>query len=146
MAMDKTQAQHAEYSNEIRLSSPPTKTEAGGVVSELPTEAGLRIREDGQVRDLPSLCSSGALKDYNILTFMRQNQIILLPQPSDSESDPLNWSWSKKHLILLTVAWSAFCADFTSAAGSAPIILQSIEFHESISTVNETNSMNVLMM
>lgn len=60
--------------------------------------------------------------------------------------DPLNWSWSKKHLILLTVAWSAFCADFTSAAGSAPIILQSIEFRESVPTVNETNSMNVLMM
>ncbi|KAI7781835.1 hypothetical protein LA080_014325 [Diaporthe eres] len=118
--MEKPQAQHSEYSDGTLMSSAPDKTEAAGIVSEVPTESGLRIREDGH--------------------------IILVPQPTDDEMDPLNWSWSKKHLILLTVAWSAFCADFTSAAGSAPIILQSIEFQKSIPTVNETNSMNVLMM
>lgn len=73
-------------------------------------------------------------------------KIILIPQPADDNKDPLNWSHAKKHMILLTVAWGAFCADFTSAAGSAPIILQSIEFQESVATVNETNSINVLMM
>lgn len=117
-----------------------------GLSQSYPLRPGFVLEKMGKYVICPSLCPSGALNDYNMLIFMRQNQIILLPQPSDSELDPLNWSWSKKHLILLTVAWSAFCADFTSAAGSAPIILQSIEFHESISTVNETNSMNVLMM
>lgn len=73
-------------------------------------------------------------------------QIVLIPQPADDDKDPFNSSQTKKHLILLTVAWSAFCADFTSAGGSAPIILQSIEFQESVATVNETNSINVLMM
>lgn len=47
--MEKPQAQHAEYSDGTQLSSAPNKTGAGGIVSEVPTESGLRIREDGHV-------------------------------------------------------------------------------------------------
>ncbi|KAL6411958.1 hypothetical protein AUP68_04338 [Ilyonectria robusta] len=71
---------------------------------------------------------------------------VLLPQPTEDPSDPLNWPSWKKHAILLTIAWGAFCADFTSAAGSAPILLQAMEWHESIANINHTNSINVLMM
>lgn len=28
---------------------------------------------------------------------------VLLPQPSDSPNDPLNWTWTKKHLVLLSL-------------------------------------------
>ncbi|KAH6989000.1 major facilitator superfamily domain-containing protein [Ilyonectria sp. MPI-CAGE-AT-0026] len=71
---------------------------------------------------------------------------VLLPQPTEDPSDPLNWPSWKKHAILLTIAWGAFCADFTSAAGSAPILVQAMEWHESIANINHTNSINVLMM
>jgi hypothetical protein len=70
----------------------------------------------------------------------------LIPQPTDDNGDPLNWPSWKKHAILFVIAWGAFCADFTSAAGSAPIVLQAMEWHESIARVNETNSINILMM
>lgn len=47
--MEKPQAQHAEYSDGTQISSAPDKREAAGIVSEVPTELGLRIREDGHV-------------------------------------------------------------------------------------------------
>ncbi|KAM5344306.1 hypothetical protein ACJ41O_012843 [Fusarium nematophilum] len=84
--------------------------------------------------------------DESTLRLAKDGHTVLLPQPTDDISDPLNWPSWKKHAILFTVAWGAFCADFTSAAGSAPILLQAAEWHESIGTVNETNSINVLMM
>ncbi|WZH46689.1 major facilitator superfamily domain-containing protein [Fusarium acuminatum] len=66
--------------------------------------------------------------------------------PTDDPNDPLNWSSRKKHLILLVVAWAALTSDFTSAAGSAPVILQAAEWHRSPNSVNHNNSINVLMM
>lgn len=47
--MEKPKAQHAEYSDGTQVSSAPNKTGAGGIISEVPTESGLRIREDGHV-------------------------------------------------------------------------------------------------
>lgn len=47
--MEKPKAQHAEYSDGTQVSSAPGKTGAGGIISEVPTESGLRIREDGHV-------------------------------------------------------------------------------------------------
>ncbi|PNP73573.1 hypothetical protein FNYG_13092 [Fusarium nygamai] len=52
----------------------------------------------------------------------------------------------KKHLILLVVAWAALTSDFTSATGSAPVILQAAAWHKSPNSVNHNNSINVLMM
>ncbi|KAF5026371.1 hypothetical protein F66182_1579 [Fusarium sp. NRRL 66182] len=66
--------------------------------------------------------------------------------PTDDPNDPLNWSSRKKHLILLVVAWAALTSDFTSASGSAPVILQAAEWHMSPGSVNQNNSISVLMM
>lgn len=41
----------------------------------------------------------------------------LIPQPSGDANDPLNWSWRKKHVILLIVAFSALLPDYGSAIG-----------------------------
>lgn len=46
----------------------------------------------------------------------------LIPQPSDDPNDPLNWSWRKKHVILLIVAAAAFLPDYGSATGA--VLLQ----------------------
>ncbi|KAM5354619.1 hypothetical protein ACJ41O_001266 [Fusarium nematophilum] len=69
---------------------------------------------------------------------------VLLPQPTDDPSDPLNWSWYRKHLVLFTIAWAAMCADFTSAAGSAIIFQQAEEWHISPTKANQPNAINVL--
>lgn len=48
----------------------------------------------------------------------------LIPQPSDDPNDPLNWSWKKKHIILLVVAAAAFLPDYGSATGAVTLQLQ----------------------
>lgn len=48
----------------------------------------------------------------------------LIPQPSDDPNDPLNWSWKKKHIILLVVAAAAFLPDYGSATGAVTLQAQ----------------------
>jgi hypothetical protein len=48
----------------------------------------------------------------------------LIPQPSDDPRDPLNWSWGKKHLILIVVACAALLPDYGSATGAVTLIPQ----------------------
>jgi hypothetical protein len=48
----------------------------------------------------------------------------LIPQPSDDPKDPLNWSWSRKHLILFIVSWTAFLPDYSSATGAVTLLAQ----------------------
>ena len=50
---------------------------------------------------------------------------VLIPQPSDSLNDPLNWSSFRKHLILFIVSFAAFLPDYGSATGAVTLIQQS---------------------
>lgn len=43
--------------------------------------------------------------DYKLA---KDGKTVLLPQPSDSSDDPLNWSWIKKHLVLLSLIPGCF--------------------------------------
>lgn len=49
----------------------------------------------------------------------------LIPQPSNDPNDPLNWSQSKKNVILLIVSATAFLADFGSSMGAVTSVVQS---------------------
>ncbi|KAJ4263300.1 hypothetical protein NW762_006118 [Fusarium torreyae] len=80
------------------------------------------------------------------LKLAHDGKTVLHPQPTEDINDPLNWPSWKKHAILFTTSWGAFTADYTAAAGSATVVNQAVEWHQSVSKVNETNSINVLMM
>ncbi|GAM89106.1 hypothetical protein ANO11243_071410 [Dothideomycetidae sp. 11243] len=96
------------------------------------TEAGILLEVDEE--------NAGSLQ------LARDGHTVLLPQPTSDPGDPLNWSWSKKHLILFTVAWGSLCADFTSATGSATLIVQAVEWEISPNHVGQNNSLNILLM
>ena len=49
---------------------------------------------------------------------------ILIPQPSTDANDPLNWSNTKKNLMLLTIAVVAFMPDFASSIAIVTLITQ----------------------
>lgn len=49
---------------------------------------------------------------------------VLIPQPSHDPRDPLNWSWKKKHLVLLTVSFAALLSDWGIAWGTAVFVQQ----------------------
>jgi hypothetical protein len=56
--------------------------------------------------------------EHQDLKRARDGHTILLPQPSDDKNDPLNWSWTKKHTILIIISMTAFLPDYGSATGA----------------------------
>jgi len=54
----------------------------------------------------------------------KDHHTILIPQPSDSPSDTLNWNSTKKHVILFIVSFTAFLPDYGSATGAVTLIPQ----------------------
>ncbi|GAA5843797.1 hypothetical protein JCM3766R1_000545 [Sporobolomyces carnicolor] len=71
---------------------------------------------------------------------------ILVPQPSDDPKDPLNWSATKKGLILAILALAAFGGDFQSGAGIPLLESQGEEWGMSPTAVNRAGNLNVLFL
>ncbi|KAK5653437.1 hypothetical protein OQA88_8922 [Cercophora sp. LCS_1] len=84
------------------------------------SDAGLKVAKDGHTR--------------------------LIPQPSDDPSDPLNWSWGKKHVVLFVISWASFLPDYGSATGAVTLIPQAIEWGTDPDTVNHSQAGNVFML
>lgn len=88
----------------------------------------------------------GSLDELGSLKLAPDGHTVLVPQPTADPSDPLNWSWGKKHAMLAVVSFTAFLGDFGSAAGVPLIILQGKEWDMTPSHVNEAGNLNVLML
>lgn len=73
-------------------------------------------------------------------------QTLLVPQPSDDPKDPLNWSPSKKGLMLAILALAAFGGDFQSGAGIPSLESQGEEWNLSPTDVNRAGNLNVLFL
>ncbi|KAJ5815642.1 hypothetical protein N7474_007419 [Penicillium riverlandense] len=73
-------------------------------------------------------------------------QTILIPQPSDSPYDPLNWSQYKKHLVLIVISCTAFLPDYGSATGAVTLDVQAAEWGILPTTVNHSQVGNVFMV
>lgn len=53
-------------------------------------------------------------------------QTILIPQPSDSPNDPLNWTQFRKHLILIIISCTALLPDYGGATGAVTLTFQGV--------------------
>jgi hypothetical protein len=110
-----------------------------------PGAAALKLAKDGHV-------SAGAAKwrqhspEVDGSTSLTATQTILVPQPSDDPNDPLNWSETKKNLILFTISIAAFIADFQAAVGAPDLPTQAAEWHMSPQKVNYAGNLNVLLV
>ena len=62
----------------------------------------------------------------------------LIPQPSDDPSDPLNWSWSKKHGVLLALGAGCLLTDWGMTWGSTLFEAQAMEWHMSPPAVSNS--------
>lgn len=71
---------------------------------------------------------------------------VLVPQPSDDPNDPLNWSSTRKHALLIVLSVTAGLGDYSSAAGIPLIMSQGLEWNRTPAKVNETGNLNVLMV
>lgn len=50
--------------------------------------------------------------------------LILIPQPSDTDDDPLNWSRRRKWVIVAIIAYIAGLADYTGGTAIITVIPQ----------------------
>jgi hypothetical protein len=90
------------------------------------TPSELDLDEIGEVNGY--IVDVSALTDKSLaerLKLAPDGHTILIPQPSDDPNDPLNWSWQKKHIILIIIGMTAFLPDYGSATGAVALIPQS---------------------
>jgi len=69
----------------------------------------------------------------------------LIPQPTDDINDPLNWSSSKKHSVLLALASASLLSDFGMTWGTTLFENQSTTWHMSITDVSHSLSGGLFM-
>ncbi|OBT55600.1 hypothetical protein VE04_03638 [Pseudogymnoascus sp. 24MN13] len=70
----------------------------------------------------------------------------LIPQPSDDPNDPLNWSQTKKNVILFVISCTAFLPDFGSAVGAVTLLPQAAAWGMTPDEVNHSQVGNVFML
>ncbi|GES66485.1 putative MFS transporter [Aspergillus terreus] len=88
---------------------------------------------------------TSVLQDQDLKT-TADGKTILIPQPSDSPNDPLNWSPFKKHLILIIISATSFLPDYGSATGAVTLIPQAAEWNMTQDHVNHSQVGNVFML
>ena len=54
----------------------------------------------------------------------KDGRFVLLPQPSDDENDPLNWSRNKKIWTIALIAYISFLADYMGGTAIIVVIPQ----------------------
>lgn len=90
---------------------------------ELDIDLEARGEREGYVLDVNVLKTlTPKWQDYQLSD---DGKAVLIPQPTVDDNDPLNWSWWKKHTVLLLIAFAAFLPDYGSATGAVTLIPQS---------------------
>ncbi|KAK5125891.1 hypothetical protein LTR08_005112 [Meristemomyces frigidus] len=84
--------------------------------------------------------------DWDKYQLTTDGRTVLIPQPSSDPNDPLNWSWSKKHLVLIVVAATSVLADYGSATGAVTLLPQSVIWGIPQDVVNHSQAGNVFML
>lgn len=113
------------------------------------TQAQIHEQEIGHETDVVLLDTGAAhLEKGQIgnLKLAKDGHTVLIPQPTSDPNDPLNWSWTRKHLMLAIISSTAFLGDYGSGSGIPLIVLQGAEWGLSPAKVNEAGNLNVLML
>ncbi|KAK5131682.1 hypothetical protein LTR08_000736 [Meristemomyces frigidus] len=74
------------------------------------------------------------------LKLASDRKTVLIPQPSDDPDDPLNWSFGKKHLVLLSMVFASLLTDFGMTYGSVLFEAQAPTFDISVPAVAKSVS------
>lgn len=139
MASEKTDPLYAPSADELEIAHQTTTTHTTDgaqkqePIAHVDTKGIHEFREnEGYVLDQSSDGGGGGDGDEEggghgsrrVFKLAADGHTRLIPQPSDDPNDPLNWSSTKKHLILFVIAAAAFLPDFGSATGAVTLELQ----------------------
>ena len=108
--------------------------------------AGTYIVSPGRLQQKSDASHIEVLKEAaGHLKTSKDGRTILIPQPSDDPLDPLNWSWSTKHGVLLAVSFGALLTDWGIAWGTTLFEAQAVYWGMSVSAVaNSVSGANFL--
>lgn len=86
----------------------------------------IRINEGNEALEGYVLDPSHYAGDVSTLKTSADGRFILIPQPLDSNDDPLNWSPRRKWVIVAIIAYIAALADYTGGSAIITVIPQSM--------------------
>ena len=109
---------------------------AKGIEAE--AQQAAKLAEDGHVREKSPTPKWFCVTDFECKT-------VLVPQPSDDPNDPLNWSWFKKHSILVTIAVAAYMADFIGGSAVPCLLPQAVQWHLTPTHVNYAGNLSIIL-
>jgi hypothetical protein len=109
-------------------------------MAESPISTGKEsyVEETSQTVDVEKDASAGGayivsdVADAQGLKTTKNGKIILIPQPSSDPDDPLNWSWAKKHTVLLALLLPSLLTDWGMTWGTTLFELQAITWNMSV--------------
>ena len=98
-----------------------------------------RLEGEGGYRIDPKLFA-----ENETLKLSSDGRTVLISQPSDDPSDPLNWSTSKKAVLLAVITAASFLPDYGSARAAVTLIPQAAYWKISVEQVSHSLAGNVL--
>ncbi|EKG11055.1 Major facilitator superfamily [Macrophomina phaseolina MS6] len=93
----------------------------------------------------PSELERGGATPNSDEFILAKDGTVLVPQPSSSPDDPLNWSWAKKHIVLCALIPGCLLSDWALTWGSVLFQLQAPEWHMSVTAVSQSMSPGIFM-
>lgn len=100
-----------------------TKTGASAQHLDSLEKQAIDLQQSDLRDDKGVILNAGSGKAQGLKTTPDGNTI-LVPQPSDSPEDPLNWNSIRKHVVLAIVVACSFLPDYGSVTGAVTLELQ----------------------
>jgi hypothetical protein len=123
---------------ETSVSANSTHHEKNETSSDGTYVVGTELRDN-----TPDINSSG--EEVRAIQRTKDGKIALIPQPSDDPADPLNWSWSKKHQMLVALTFSALLTDWGMTWGTTLFEAQAKTWNMSIVDISNSLSGGIFL-
>ncbi|KAL8785942.1 MAG: hypothetical protein Q9213_003091 [Squamulea squamosa] len=125
----------------IHVEKEPQTTTSSGEAADQALDPELQYDDsDGYILDVTQIRPDLSTKTA------RDGHTVLIPQPSNASDDPLNWSQTKKHIVLAIVCACTFLPDYGSVTGAITLISQAAEYGITPDEVNHSQSGNQFMV
>lgn len=122
----------------------PVDTEKS--VNSTSTEEHLSRPQNVDIETAANTDGLYVVKDADLgLKLAKDGSTVLIPQPSDDNEDPLNWSWLRKHKAFFALLLPSLLTDWGMTWGTTMFEAQSITWNMSIPDVARSTSGGIFL-
>jgi hypothetical protein len=79
------------------------------------------------------------------LKLAKDGSTVLIPQPSDNDEDPLNWSWLRKHKAFFALLLPSLLTDWGMTWGTTMFEAQAVTWNMSVPDVARSISGGIFL-